>query len=219
MSDFEHVPLRELVKFYIGGGWGEELEAEGFSERAHVIRGTDFDAVARGAVGTVPCRWHKPSNLKKRSLRAGDICLEVSGGSYDQPVGRVLRISDQTLDWFDGPVMCASFCKLVRADEAKVDPFYLFLILDLAYQQRIVERYQVQSTGIRNFQFEFFLDDFSVPLPDRKGQEEIVRGIGSFDVRIEAQGRLNECLRDLRDRLLPRVITGVLELPRSEQRE
>ncbi len=219
MSDSEHVPLRDLVKFYIGGGWGEETENDSFSERAYVIRGTDFDAAARGSVGSVPCRWHKPSNLKKRGLRAGDICLEVSGGSYDQPVGRVSRISDYTLSWFDAPVMCASFCKLVRPDEAKVDPFYLFLILDLAYQQRIVERYQVQSTGIRNFQFEFFLDDFSVPLPERGEQEEIVRGIGSFDVRIEAQGRLNECLREVRDRLLPRVVAGMLELPRSEHAE
>ncbi|MBT7694565.1 MAG: hypothetical protein HN750_21460 [Gemmatimonadales bacterium] len=169
----ESVPLRACVSSYIGGGWGEEQAFEEFGVPAFVIRGTDFESCRAGNPSKVPYRFHKSSNAEKRLLNPGDICLEGAGGSDDQPVGRVLLIDDYLLAKLSGPVICASFCKLLRPNLNQVNPTYLFWVLQAAYQCGSVEKYQVQSTGIRNFQLEYFLDDFQVPLPAIAVQQSI----------------------------------------------
>ena len=52
------VPMREVVRFAIGGGWGSETEVDG-SVLTRVIRGADFPEAAEQNLTNAPLRWEK----------------------------------------------------------------------------------------------------------------------------------------------------------------
>ncbi|WP_239581710.1 restriction endonuclease subunit S [Gordonia rubripertincta] len=189
--------FRDLVSYDIGGGWGTAEAEPGSSSIGFVIRGTDIPRVATGDVSTVPLRFHKASNLGSRVLAPGDIVFEVSGGSSGQPVGRALQITDKILGKFDEPVMCASFCKLVRIDPTRAIPGYIFRLLQAAYADGGLDTYQVQSTGITNFKWKPFLDHFEVDLPTRYEQQQVASILDVFDDLIENNRRRVEVLEEM----------------------
>jgi type I restriction enzyme, S subunit len=189
--------MRDLVAYYIGGGWGKEEPMAGFPESAYVVRGTDIPDLRVANASGVPYRYHSTSNLRSRRLQAGDIVMEVSGGSKDQPVGRSLLITPAVLAEFDDDVMCASFCKLVRPDTDLVDPAYLYWHLQRIYDNREILQYQVQSTGISNFQFEAFLDQHEVELPPLPVQRRIGGILSAYDDLIENNTRRIRLLEEM----------------------
>jgi type I restriction enzyme S subunit len=206
----------ELLKFHIGGGWGEDEHDEVFSLEAHVIRGTDIPQARVGALDGCPLRYHKESNLASRRLEPWDIIFEVSGGSKGQPVGRALLVHPKILSALGGDVMCASFCKLLRVDSFKIGVCHFYQFLLDSYSNGQIEKYQVQSTGITNFKFAVFLDDAKVAMPPdgvRTRFEELCR---PFTDGVFALGRKNANLRTTRDLLLPKLVSGEIEVPEVE---
>ena len=187
----------ELVAYDIGGGWGTETEEAGSADLAFVIRGTDIPRVIQGDLSTVPLRFHATSNLRSRALQPNDIVFEVSGGSKGQPVGRALRVADRVLARFPAPVMCASFCKLIRIDPAAADPGFVFRVLQAAYTDGRLDTYQVQSTGITNFKWKPFLEHFEFGLPERSEQEAIAVTLDLFDELIKNNRRRVEVLEEM----------------------
>lgn len=189
--------FKDLVGYHIGGGWGTEVVQPESESSGYVIRGTDIPHVAVGDVSSVPLRYHKQSNLASRMLQSGDIVFEVSGGSKGQPVGRSLLITDKVLSKFDEPVMCASFCKLIRLDPAQALPAYVFRALQAAYADGRLDRFQVQSTGIINFKWKAFLEHFKIELPDPEAQRRIASIFDAFDNLIENNRRRVELLEEM----------------------
>ena len=150
---WETANLDALIKSHIGGGWGKDEYENGFSESAWVIRGTDIPDARYSQFKGVPHRFHSPSNLRSRRLKAGDIVFEVSGGSKGQPVGRSLLITPELLNGLEGDVICASFCKRIEPDPDQVGSELLYLSFVEGYESGEIEQYQVQSTGISNFKW------------------------------------------------------------------
>jgi restriction endonuclease S subunit len=183
------IALRHLIKEYIGGGWGKEAPDQEHVVPAYVIRGTDLEAVQSGMIGSVPARWHKASNARSRTLLPGDIIFEVSGGSKDQPVGRSLLLDANRLGQFQSAVIPASFCKKIRPDSNKINSRFLLAHLQLAWSDRRIVQWQVQSTGISNFNFEAFLDDFLLDLPPLPIQRRIAGILSAYDELIENSQR------------------------------
>ncbi|OZC67247.1 hypothetical protein CH251_21565 [Rhodococcus sp. 06-462-5] len=189
--------FKDLVAYDIGGGWGSDVCQSEYESIGYVIRGTDIPRVAVGDVNTVPLRFHKASNLASRKLQSGDIVFEVSGGSKGQPVGRALQITDKILGRFDQPVMCASFCKLIRLDPGRALPGYVFRVLQAAYADGGLDSFQVQSTGITNFKWKPFLEHFKIELPDPEVQRRVASVMDSFDDLIENNRRRVEVLEEM----------------------
>ena len=193
-------PLRDSVASYIGGGWGADRPSDEFSEPAWVIRGTDFPKLRGGDNSSCPYRFHKRSNLASRRLRAGDIIVEVSGGSKDQPVGRALLVTTRMLSAFDGPVIPASFCKLLRPDTSRIDPAFLCFFLQHLYDTREIVQFQVQSTGISNLQFEALLDGQFIELPALDTQGKVSAILCAYDDLIENNNRRVRVLEEMAQR-------------------
>jgi len=107
--------LSEIIGYEIGGGWGEEEPNEKCDVPAYVIRGTDLYGVTHGDSLGIPYRYHAKKNLEARKLSDGDIVFEVSGGSKTEGVARTVLIRSAMLEQWNESVMCASFCKLIRA--------------------------------------------------------------------------------------------------------
>lgn len=204
--------INDCLAFYIGGGWGEEDYKEGFTEPAFVIRGTDIAYAKKGELTDVPFRYHKESNLASRRMIAGDIVFEVSGGSKGQPIGRSILITEKMLHQFGKPVMCASFCKMLRPNE-NVTPEFFYLYLLASHENGVIAQYEKHSaSNIVNYGFEEFIREQKITIPketDLKAFTEKVRPIFTL---ISILGEQNSKLREARDILLPRLINGQIEV-------
>jgi len=171
------MPIGEIINYAIGGDWGKEVQDELHTIKVTIIRGTDFTSVKTGNFTTAPVRFIKEANFSKRKLIDGDILLEISGGSTDQPTGRNFRMSEQILNSLSGQVVPASFCRLIRPVNRNIG-YYLFLYLQILYDEGGTWEYQNQSTGISNFQFTYFTENEIICIPiDEKRFDEFAKHV------------------------------------------
>lgn len=212
-SSFKVLSMGEVFDYYIGGGWGNDDYSEAFPISASVIRGADFPKIYNYDISTCPNRFHKVSNYKSRQLADGDIVLEISGGTSEQPVGRAVLITQELIDRFEGGrLICASFCKLIRLKKEMVSPYFFYYWMQYLYNTRIIDRYQLQSTGIINFKFEAFLKKGFVMLPSQGLMQAFDKHIIPLHKEINKLAQQNEILARQRDLLLPRLMSGKLEV-------
>ena len=198
--------IKDCLAFYIGGGWGEEDYKEGFTEPAFVIRGTDILDVKKGDLKGVPFRYHKESNIASRNLQAGDIVFEASGGSKGQPVGRSLLITKKMVQQFGKPVMCASFCKMLRLNE-NVSPEFIYVYLLASHENGIIAQYEKHSaSNIVNYGFEEFIGEQKITIPKETELKAFTEKVKPIFTLISTLGEQNSKLREARDILLPRVM-------------
>lgn len=212
-SSFRVANMGSVFDFYIGGGWGNDDMSDDYPVEASVIRGADFPNVSRYDISSCPKRYHKISNYKSRQLVDGDIVMEISGGTSEQPVGRTILVTQEMIDRFkDGKVICASFCKLIRLNKAAVSPYFFYYWMQYLYDTRIIDRFQLQSTGIINFKFEAFLRKGLVMLPPMEIMQQFDNYIIPIFKEINALATQNEILARQRDLLLPRLMSGKLKV-------
>lgn len=209
---FKITKMSEIFENYIGGGWGNDNESNQYSVPAYVIRGTDFPSITKGKISTCPYRWHKESNYKSRQLKVNDIIIEISGGTAEQPVGRAILIDDNLIKRFDNKVICASFCKQVSLKQDKVSPIYFYYWMKFLYDTRMIDRFQLQSTGIINFKFEYFVRKGDVLLPPKPLMDKFDNIVATIRKDISLLAEQNENLIQQRDLLLPRLMSGKLEV-------
>ena len=211
-TDWDCKPIGELLKHKIGGGWGNEEKDQKYTESAYVIRGTDIPYGREGNIQNCPLRYHTSSNIKTRLLQTNDIVFEVSGGSKGQPVGRALLLNKNLFNQFKDNVICASFCKLLRTDVEQILPELVYLHLLNIYNNGEIEKYQTQSTGIINFKFTFFLESEQILVPNTDIQELFKKiAVPIFD-EISLLGYKNQTLKQTRDLILPRLISGEIDV-------
>jgi type I restriction enzyme S subunit len=78
-----------------------------------------------------------------------------------------------------------------------VCPHYAYYALQDMYVSGRAAEYEQQSTGISNFQFEFFLDQETFRLPPLPEQERIAHILGTLDDKIELNRRMNATLEGI----------------------
>ncbi|WP_426429960.1 restriction endonuclease subunit S [Winogradskyella sp. HB-48] len=208
--------IGDLIEFHIGGGWGQEVKEEGYPVPAFVIRGTDMDNLPLGSIGNVPFRWHKKSNLKSRKLQDGDIVFEVSGGSSNEGVAKTTLITEGLLKQFDSDVMCASFCKLMRP---KTRDYSYALIMFLKYLRKTkgTEIFEKRSaSNIVNYNWEAFLKYQKIKMPNNELLKEFNQLIEPQINSIYILGNQITKLKEARDILLPRLMSGMIDLEKLE---
>ena len=213
---FNILKVRDVLNDYIGGGWGNDDYSDEFPIDAYVIRGTDFPFISKSDVSTCPYRYHKKSNYRPRQLKENDIILEISGGTAEQPVGRAVLVSKGVLDQLDNKVICASFCKLLRPNYSVVTPYYFNYWLKFLYETRMIEKFQLQSTGIINFKFEYFLNKGPILIPPVELMKRFDGFVRPLKKEIDILALENANLMKQRDSLLPRLMSGKLSVEGKE---
>ena len=209
---WERKKLCDIIEYEIGGGWGSDSPTNTEDEAGYVIRGTDINGITNGDISTIPFRYHVKSNLSSRMLIHGDIIFEVSGGSRTEGVGKTLLVTDQLLSRFYAPVICASFCKLIRLNNSDLSYYLAVSLKHWREIGRIGEFEKKSASSIINYRWKDFLNQQKVLIPSEKIIEKyndiemsIYNKIITFSIMIE-EARLT------RDRLLPKLITGELEV-------
>lgn len=209
---FEEVNLGSLIVHEIGGGWGNDELTDEFNKPAYVIRGTDIDELPTGKLEKVPFRYHKKSNLASRKLQDGDIIFEVSGGSSYEGVAKTLLVTDELLKQFDNAVMPASFCKLARPAKREYSSF-LFLFLRFLRNIRGTEVFEIRSaSNIVNYNWTAFLKFQKVKKPNDAVLEKFNAIVEPIYKQIYILGNQNQYLKEARDILLPRLMTGMIDV-------
>jgi len=202
-------PFGDLLSHTVGGDWGGDAADNTNDTRVAIIRGTDIPDLQTGADSRVPIRYTSGKKLATRRLMHGDIVLEVSGGSKGQPTGRALYLTDTLLSQFDCPVEPASFCRLLRP---RSDDIGVLLAQHLTYIYAIGKtwEYQNQSTGIANFQTTHFLATELVAVPP----DNVLAAFADIVRPLIGRAHLTQIreLASLRDTLLPRLISGQLQV-------
>ena len=210
---WEIKPLESLISEHIGGGWGKEEPNGAHTQPAFVVRGTDIPDARRCNISNVPYRYHTLSNLRPRQLTVADIIFEVSGGSKGQPVGRTLHISSEFLSAFGGErVICASFCKRIKPNARLYASEILYLSFLEAYDSGEIEQFQVQSTGISNFKWTEYIQQTHRGIPSDALQARFRELVSPLFSQIATLGLKNRNLRQTRDLLLPKLISGKLDV-------
>lgn len=209
---WKYETLQSVIGYEIGGGWGEDTIKGKNEYEAYVIRGTDFAGIENGEIMSIPLRFHIESNLNARKLLPGDIVFEVSGGGRDEGVARTILIKKPLLDRLNKPVMCASFCKLVRPERPELSQ-YLFEHFRYLRASKITEEFDKRSaSSIVNYRWKDFLNQRYILIPS----DEVIRRYNKIAEEITdkkvALSLQIETLRNARDTMLPKLMSGEIEL-------
>ncbi|MER1969053.1 restriction endonuclease subunit S [Castellaniella sp. GW247-6E4] len=190
--------LDQMTLHAIGGGWGDGLPGP-TKQRVSVIRGTDIPRLRLGDFSTVPVRFESEKKVKNRLLQNGDIVIEISGGSAasGQHTGRALLITEEMLENLGGKVIPASFCRLLRLDQRKVDPAFVVYQIDELHLSGEIAEFENQSTGISNFQFNRFLQDIEPRIKNPSIQRLISISLQNLDKKIVLNLRINQTLETM----------------------
>ncbi len=208
-------PLKELIIHVLGGEWGiDDSEIIPFEmDRVNIIRGTDFKFINDKNKLKTPTRIIKKTSLGKRRLISGDIILEISGGAPDQPVGRTLLIDKKILEMAKNPLVCSNFCRQMRIHPDQ-DPKFVNLSLIYQYHNGNFDRFQTQSTNIRNLNFNDFSEEIIIPLPPLAEQQYIVARVEDLLEHVNAArerlSRVPLIMKKFREAVLAAACSGRL---------
>jgi len=161
--------LSELIAKPTSGEWGQD------GDKIPVIRSTNFTMDGILDLSNVKCRDIDDSKITKKKLQRGDILIEKSGGSLDQPVGRVVFFDE------DGDFLFSNFTSALRPKKSKVFPKYLNYILLSAYKGNITSYFQNRTTGIINLQLTRYVNELQIPLPPLPTQRKIAEVLDKAD--------------------------------------
>lgn len=118
-----------------------------------VIRNANFTKDCKLDYTNIAYLDVEEKQYEKRKLQCGDIIVEKSGGSDNQPVGRTILFEKRTGDY-----SFSNFTAVLRIiDGYPVLPEYLNMYLQAVYQTGITKSMQTQTTGIHNLIFDQFL--------------------------------------------------------------
>ena len=204
--------LQEIVGYEIGGGWGEETPTEKCDYPAYVIRGTDLSGITHGSALTIPFRYHSKHNLDARTLTDGDIVFEVSGGSKTEGVARTALIRSAMLELWQYPVMCASFCKLIRAKNTKHSQVLFDAFRYMRASGKTSEYDKKSASSIVNYRWKDFLSNESILMPTDELLEIYNSIVGNMYQMIVQKSITIEKAKEARDRLLPKLMSGEIEV-------
>ena len=194
-----------LLEDVIGGDWGKESPDSIHTVPVAIVRGTDLPSLSTGGVGSVPIRYTTEDKAQRRILKDGDIVVEVSGGSPTQSTGRSLLVTQNILNRFPVKVVCASFCRRFRP-RGWAEGLLAAIHMNYLYSIGKMWEYQLQSTGIANFQTKQFLQDEIMVWPDNQVMMQFAETVEPLmRQRTDNQSLL---LAAQRDALLPRLMSG-----------
>ena len=207
------VSILDMVVSTFAGDWGKAEPEGNFIQKVGCIRGTDLPDVQQGSKGKIPVRYIQTRNLLGKRLQADNLVVEISGGSPVQSTGRIARISRHLLNRFDADLICTNFCSAL----AVKSPYSIFLyhFWLYLYGQGRMFGYENGTTGIKNFDLQRFLKNTLIALPPRGIVEEFNELMEALEAKVYSLASESEVLANLRDTILPPLISGALDLPRD----
>ena len=212
--DWSAGAFRELIQSTLNGDWGKETPTGNNTEKVYCIRGADIPEVKAGNKGKMPTRYILSKNLANKKLEAGDIVVEISGGSPTQSTGRCTAITQSLLDRYDSSMVCTNFCKAIKPKNGY--SLFVYYYWQYLYEKGVFFSYENGTTGIKNLDFTGFIETESIIVPPFDKVQVFDDYCKSIFSQIFANGKQSEQLASLRDALLPKLMSGELDVSNIE---
>jgi len=182
VTDFNTIPLKELCEFNNGLWTGKK----GSMVRVKVIRNTNFRKDGFIDWTNIAELDVEQNQFANRELLHSDIVLEKSGGGPTQPVGRVVLFNNNERGF-----SYSNFTSRIRVTSNDLSPTFLWLILRDFYERGKTEKFQKQTSGIRNLDFNLY-KEIQIPLPPVSIQDNIIAEIESYQKIIDGARQVVE---------------------------
>lgn len=192
--------ISDLLLSTIGGVWGQSPGNSDMEVR--VVRGTDISVGGRVAWDQAPRRSISRSEAQARLLQSGDVLIEKSGGSPEQPVGKVGLVTDVEED-----AVGSNFVLLARANVDLCLPEYLFMLLRGMWRSGGFAPYTGKTTNIANLRVRQLLASH-VAVPDLKKQRELASQLALLNDAADAAAEGCAASHALRQTLLVDLLGG-----------
>ncbi len=159
-------PLSDCIGTTFPGEWGED-DSDGTG--VNVIRTTNFTNSGKLDLSNVVTRKIDQAKIDKKHLIPGDIILERSGGTADNPVGRVV--------YFEaiGTFLFNNFTQLLRCKEGVNSLFVFYSLYNYYHTHKSkIRSMGNKTTGIQNLKMDKY---WEIPIADAtpEQQEQFVR--------------------------------------------
>lgn len=177
MGKWKMARLKDILEDTITGEWGTECLQE--ETGVKVLRTTNFTNTGNIDYSNVVLRNISSQKITAKKLKLTDIILEKSGGSDNQPVGRVVFFENK-----DDTYLCNNFTQILRVNINIAFPKYVFFYLFNLHKNGTTELLQNKTTGIRNLQTKRYLEQ-KVPLPPLDVQKKIAEVLDKASALIE----------------------------------
>ena len=158
--------VESLLQETISGEWGTDCSNDSGTK---VIRTTNFTNEGVLDLMDVVVRTIDAKKVEKKQLKKGDIILEKSGGTKDNPVGRLVYFEEE------GVFLANNFTQVLRPAE-DINSRYLFAALYYLYQTHkpLIKGLGNQTNGIQNLKVPQYLQ-LQISVPDRTAQDDFER--------------------------------------------
>lgn len=117
---------------------------------------------------------------------------------------------------FSAPLVCSNFCRKIRPRSVE-HGFYAYHALDHMYRRGEFFAIENGTTGIKNLPFASFSTSPLFLLPPVSKLTEFRGAVAPLSAKMDANGAESETLAELRDTLLPKLISGELRIPEAEE--
>ena len=163
-GSFETTPVSEYIDCSYPGEWGTE-DTDGTGVK--VIRTTNFTNTGKLNLDDVVTRNIEEKKINKKAIKKYDTILERSGGTNDNPVGRVVLFEE------DGQFLCNNFTQVLRFKG--IDPRFAFYSLYFFYQtnKTAIRSMGSKTTGIQNLNMSKYLE-IGIPNASEDEQRQFV---------------------------------------------
>ena len=157
-------PVKTYVDDSFPGEWGTEDTME---TGVKVIRTTNFTNSGKLNLADVVTRSIEDRKIARKQIKKYDTILERSGGTADNPVGRVVLFEEDDL------FLCNNFTQVLRFKD--IDPRFAFYSLYYFYQtnKTAIRSMGSKTTGIQNLNMSKYLE-IGIPNASDEEQKEFV---------------------------------------------
>lgn len=208
-SPFGKQPLKDFITDSCSGEWGKD-ESEEVNEDKYtkclVIRATEFDNTynLRLDNSRVKYRWIEKTKLSKMNIQPNDLLIEKSGGSDDQPVGRISILTKDILQ--DNKIAYSNFIHKITV--TGINPMYLYYYLKTMHNIKITDAMQSQTNGIRNLIMSEYFNQ-TIVVPPTSIQDEIVNHISNLRKQAKTlQAEAREILENAKKEVEATILWG-----------
>ena len=207
--------LSHFIKEIKGGDWGKDVPEGNYTKRVTCIRGADIPSITGNSVLSAPIRYILEKNISKK-LDAGNLIVEISGGSPTQSTGRIAYINDILKECFKTEIITSNFCKAISLQDD--DFLYWFYITwSKLYDSGILFKYEGKTTGIKNLLYDFFIEDYQIVIPEDTLIIKYQNYVSQLFNKVQQNKRENQELAALRDWLLPMLMNGQVGFKEQER--
>ncbi|OAO24889.1 restriction endonuclease subunit S [Mammaliicoccus lentus] len=204
--------FNQFCKKPIAGDWGKEHQQGNYNKPVRIIRGADINDYSKGGKGKSPIRFILEKNFDNKKLISGDIIVEISGGSPTQSTGRTLLINKEILQNSNYGLVCTNFCKVIRPVDEKYGEWIAYYF-NYLYFRDVFFNYENGTTGIKNLDYKSILNTMKIIVPITQILNNFHNVISNYKINIQRLGKENDYLSQLRDTLLPKLMSGEIEIP------